>query len=696
MANTIRIPVPDVAYAPVKLPAININDNPYEAVEDLAVGIGNALAKRKALEDEAFLREAEADFYDSDADHGRQRSLNGTAAPDGSERPDASTTDAGHTQIRNDALEARFEFWASKRPDLRNELRRSFAKMRVATMPLEISREATARAANAIDVAGATMKELAGIAYLRPADIGAVRAEARNLRTALPEGFAQMFDTRDREINEAYLRGLIRTNPKHALEALKSREDLRLAEPLREALQHEAERAYKAERDAETAALEHEQIALRLDVDTKLTEAERAGTFPRAAYTTVRDAYKLDPAMGQDLEAKLDAAHAHALTRIERDNKVGRALVEGLALTWEAHRLESLDRHIEAVANGADDEATANHRRVRMAIIAGTTPPKLQRHIREGLRATDPVRRAASIHMLEALERADETLYSWLPTDLRTFAHHFTALTNAGYAEAAALQHLDAAKSVAPEKASTRRHHFDTHLRIDDLASAVARTFNVAPTGIAEDEVQTLEYRADRDPDEPRRGPIAATPATAPRSDWAPFGSDSRSEDLTSGQRLKQSDTQERLGDYNAGKVADTVNDAVAGASGWDTAFGRAGMQVKGKGRYVWTRYGWVDLQHVISAATATNDPALNVLLGIATEGVQTLVPDYWPSAWKKEDLLSNWIGAQGLARQRLVGGNIGDAVAFVLLRYDPLTKREAEKFLAAGGKAERWHDVVG
>ncbi len=325
-------------------------------------------------------------------------------------------------------------------------------------------------------MAHATLKQLAEIAYLRPGDIGALRDEASELRGELPPAYHDLFAAREQEIDEAYVRGLIDTNPKFALETL-SREDLGLGERSREVLQHEAERAVHAERDVETAALAHEKIALRVGLGAKLDEANRAGTFPREAYNDVRDAYKLDPAMGRDLEAKLDAAHATALARAERHNTVGRALVEGKPLAWDAHHLESLDRHIEAVANDGSDEATANHRRVRMAIIAAATPPKLQDHIREGLRASDWARRAASIQMLEALQKADDTLTAWLPTDLRTFAHRFTALTGAGYADAEAFKHLDAANSIAPGKATARRHHFDTHVDIDRLTAAAANAF---------------------------------------------------------------------------------------------------------------------------------------------------------------------------------------------------------------------------
>ena len=183
----------------------------------------------------------------------------------------------------------------------------------------------------------------------------------------------------------------------------------------------------------------------------------------------------------------------------------------------------------------------------------------------------------------------------------------------------------------------------------------------------------------------------ALPPWPTPRPDLSPFNSNEQSENLTSGQGVKADETEERLTDYNKGNVAETVDDAVAHASKLDTMFGRAGMQVKGKGRYIWTRYGWVDLQHVISAATATNDPLLNLIFGVATEVSQSAWPKYWSSAWKKEDFLSNWIGAQALAYQRLYGGSIGSAVALVLKRYAPVSREEARKFIDGGGKPEPW-----
>lgn len=490
--------MPDVAYARnLGLPAIDINDNPYEAVEGLIGGIGNALTERKAHDDDAALSEAGADFYETAANQASARGLNGAASPDGATAPDNGPADP--MLSLNDALEKRYEFWASKYPHLRVELRRRFAKMRLATMGFEISREAGARAANAMDLAHATVRQLAEIAHLHPGNIAAVRDEARDLRAALPPAYHDLFAAREAEINEAYVRGLIDKNPKFALKTLNGREDLKLSEPLRGALRHEAERAVQAERDGDIAAHENARIALRVDIGAKLAQAERTGAFPRDVYGGLRDAYKLDHAMGRDLEAKLDAAHVRALTRAERHNTVGRALVEGTPLTWDADHLESLDHNIEAVANDGDDETTANHRRVRMAIIAGTTPQKLQDHIRQGLRASDWARRADSVHMIETLQTADETLTSWLPTDLRTVAHHFTALTGTGYGDAEAFKRLDAANSLTPEKSTARRHHFDTYVRIDDLTGAVARTFNVTPSAIAEDDMQTLEYRSARD-----------------------------------------------------------------------------------------------------------------------------------------------------------------------------------------------------
>jgi hypothetical protein len=91
----------------------------------------------------------------------------------------------------------------------------------------------------------------------------------------------------------------------------------------------------------------------------------------------------------------------------------------------------------------------------------------------------------------------------------------------------------------------------------------------------------------------------------------------------------------------------------------------------------------------VISAATVTNDPTLNVILGLAKEAEQGI--GGMKSAFKREDLLSNDIGAAALARQRLVGGSIGQAIAHVLARFRPLTRQQAAEFLRKGGQAEPW-----
>ncbi|NOT42577.1 MAG: hypothetical protein HOP13_19040 [Alphaproteobacteria bacterium] len=497
MANTIRIPVPDVAYARVSLPEIDIGDNPYEAVEGLAESLAEALQKERAKQ--ALLSEAEADWFHINAGSGAGLR---TAA-----------VEPGQTLKANDALEESYRFWESKVPgqEARKDLRRRFARMRVHTIGFELSREAAARAAAAVDFTSATMTQLAGLAYSRPGDIGTVRNEARLLRAELPPDDWEAFDAREQQINEAYLRGLIETNPKLALESLRSRKGyakggLGIPEPLREALEHDAARAMQAATDGETAELERERIAMRFDTDAKLAKADLEGVFRHDAYEGIRDAYKIDPLTARDLEAKVDTVHGRAVIRAARHTNVGRALVEGSTIAWDADQLESLDTHIEAVANDGSGGAAVNNRRVRMAVIAGTVPPKMQGHIREGLRGSDPAGRIASIHMVQALETEDESgrLASWLPADLRAFGHRFTALTAAGYAGTEALRHLDIAKALTPDKEAARRHHFDTHIRIDDLSGTIGRMFNVKPAGIAKDEMETLEYRPDRDTAEPR------------------------------------------------------------------------------------------------------------------------------------------------------------------------------------------------
>lgn len=101
----------------------------------------------------------------------------------------------------------------------------------------------------------------------------------------------------------------------------------------------------------------------------------------------------------------------------------------------------------------------------------------------------------------------------------------------------------------------------------------------------------------------------------------------------------------------------------------------------------------WVDLQHVVSAATSFDNPLVNLLAGLGPEGFQLLSGQgkYWSSFMKKEDLLSNWIGARALWHQQRQGGTIGYWVARLLKEYGAVSRKEAAKFLALGGKPDKW-----
>ncbi|GEM_PF-5770150 len=153
--------------------------------------------------------------------------------------------------------------------------------------------------------------------------------------------------------------------------------------------------------------------------------------------------------------------------------------------------------------------------------------------------------------------------------------------------------------------------------------------------------------------------------------------------------RQRAIDNASHLADYNDGRIAETVDEAIASSTWLERRTGHGGDKVRDNGRYIWTRYGWVDLQHVIGAATATPFADLNLLLGLLKEGEQWL--GGMDSAGKREDYLSNWIGAQALVRQRLFGGTIGQAVAYVLAQYRPLTRKQAAEFLRNGGQREDW-----
>lgn len=469
MANTIRIPVPNVAYARVDLPEIDISDNPYEAVESAAGGIANALEQREAQDDAELLAKFDAGMHNTAAAYLHESAHNGTAGP-------------GLTLGLDEALSQQLKHAKAqtKKSKLLAEMDRRYARVRFSTIPLGLNAESVARANGAVEIASATMDQLAAIARQYPDQIGAVRDQARELHATLPQP-PEVLAAQEHKITEAYLRGLIATNPKLALETLRGGE-VGIPEPLREALEHEAERAAELEAESHAVALEHERIGLSLD-----TTAALAGLHvPLAVYDRLRDAYKLDPKTGARLEGEIDDGRAAAIHRAKRHNRVGRALAERRAIEWRADKLASLDAHIEAVANDGSGEATANDRRVRMAIIAGTTPPKMQRHILKSLRASDPATRAAGVRLLQSLEAADESggLTDWVPADLRTFGHRFAALNAAGYADTEALRHLDAAKSLAPGIEEARRLFFDTYARVDDLLDILRRIYNVE--GIAD------------------------------------------------------------------------------------------------------------------------------------------------------------------------------------------------------------------
>lgn len=511
MANTIRIPVPNVAYARVDLPEIDINDNPYEALENAVGGIGNALAEREALNDAELLAKFDADMHNTATTYLHESVQNGTAGP-------------GLTRGLDEALAGTLKYWKSqtKKSKLLTEMDLRHAKVRLSTTPLGFKLEAFARAEGAVKIAGATMDQLAAIAQRYPDQIGAVRDQVRELRLTQPQP-PEILAAQERKINEAYLRGLIATNPKLALETLRSRKgdaqhELGIPEPLREALEHEAERATELETLSHTAALEYERIALRLDTTAALADLPFDTGLPFAAYDHLRDAYKVDPKTGARLEAEIDGKSAAAIHRARRHNNVGRALAEGRAIEWRAEELASLDAHIENVANDGSGEAVANDRRVRMAIIAGRAPPKMQGHILKRLHATDPAIRSGGLRMLQRLEEADDGggLTAWLPADQRATAHRFAALTAAGYADTEALKHLDAAKSATPSLEEARRHHFDTYVRMDDLIDAAGRLYNVEPQAIAEDDMQTLEHRSDVDAPDPQTSEFRPDRDSAP------------------------------------------------------------------------------------------------------------------------------------------------------------------------------------
>jgi hypothetical protein len=136
----------------------------------------------------------------------------------------------------------------------------------------------------------------------------------------------------------------------------------------------------------------------------------------------------------------------------------------------------------------------------------------------------------------------------------------------------------------------------------------------------------------------------------------------------------------ERLGNYvEIDQVASVVDTSLERAGALDTALGDAGKWAQRSGnRYIYTDYGWIDLKHLIAAASLP----FGAQLGDLYEIKQRLSGSY--SAGMSEDLISNAAGASALNMSFSMNGiyTIGQSSQLIVNSYRPYTEDQARALL--------------
>jgi RHS repeat-associated protein len=125
--------------------------------------------------------------------------------------------------------------------------------------------------------------------------------------------------------------------------------------------------------------------------------------------------------------------------------------------------------------------------------------------------------------------------------------------------------------------------------------------------------------------------------------------------------------------------IPSIVNNAVAKSGFWDKFLGRAGYQVDQLSRYIYVKdLGWIDLQHVVSAATAPGASiGLSIDLGHNVENGQWLTGS--SSAWKTEDLVSNYLGSMAAHHKTFYGAkSLGHSTQYLIGRFQHMTRGQA------------------
>jgi hypothetical protein len=151
---------------------------------------------------------------------------------------------------------------------------------------------------------------------------------------------------------------------------------------------------------------------------------------------------------------------------------------------------------------------------------------------------------------------------------------------------------------------------------------------------------------------------------------------------------------QERLNGYiDIQGVAAEVDNAINQSTMIERLIGRAGTNVDRANRYILVRNsflgdpGWIDLQHVVSAATNPFSPfGAGDIPGVGVEVWQGITGN--DSAFRSEDFRSNALGANA-AHSAAQGwcstcGSIGDHVARQIRSLNPVSYSDAISLIQA------------
>lgn len=451
MANKITIPALRSQITPLRIPEIDAYRNPYGTVVASAAELGKAVADADARAQRAAMIAAQ---------------MKQSAGP--SQDDEAPADSPPPREAAPD-----YDWGLDHFPSFDDYLRR----------------QADARRRERRASVWETLNDLADSAFKDPSRIGEYRDDADGVLDTLPEEEREDYAATRRRINEQYLRGLIRDNPKLALETLRSRagaaeEDLGITEEMREDLEARAQRAFEAEQNR--LELERQVSALDVAAWTK-TYAKEAPREVWRAYADVIDAFDWDTESVHWLEPRVDKTvrevRAWTRTAVKTANKI----IAGEPGSWDrSERVRALDTFARSVI-GPDAWATpTRHRMAWLSRIANRAPDVVRGHIRTGVHSRDAGKRAFAGRLLLDL---DEHLLTWATPDIRAFGFDFGALIGSGFSDHVAVARIDAARGLTPEQQEARRHSFYARLDGGALSDALQE--------ILERDEDDLLYRPD-------------------------------------------------------------------------------------------------------------------------------------------------------------------------------------------------------